>query len=238
VVLWPAAVDRRWRALVAGVLTAVVGIALPLLALVIGSPPPHRPSSSGYWAGTPAFLNLSLPATALRLTDLPGPDGGLPQSWRVGNNPEQFQLDSSRAALSLVIAAVTLAGGLAWIRRAQTALTAWPAALGATIAVTLAAAPVSWYHYRLLHFPALAWLLATLLRRQRWMAILGLIPLTAVLTWSQAIHGDAPWTLPLEPWSVLVRGAAVPVSELVLAWWLLRAGRPPPPLPGSRSTDG
>lgn len=224
--VWPAMVGRRWRTPVAALLVAAVGLAAPLLALVVANPPPYGPTSSGYWAGTPAFLNLSLPATALRLADLGELGRELPPSWRVGNNPEQFQLDTQGAALSLLVAGVTLLLGFAWIRHRQRPDTQWTAALGATIAVTLAAAPVSWYHYRLLHFPALAWLLATLLRQRRW-ARVGLAALLGLgLTWSQTLHGDGAWHFALEPWSVLIRGAAVPIAELVLAWWLLRVGQP------------
>ena len=160
----------------------------------------------------------------------------LPPSWRVGNNPEQFQLDARGAALSLAVAGVTLLFGFAWIRHSHRPDTPWTAAIGATIAVTLAAAPVSWYHYRLLHFPALAWLLGTLVRQRRWALVAVAALLGLGLTWSQTLHGDGAWRLPLEPWSVLIRGAAVPIAELGLAWWLLRAGRPATvrsPLPGA-----
>jgi hypothetical protein len=223
--LWPAVVDHRWRAMVAGILVAVLGFVVPALALVIGGPPPYGPTSSGYWAGTPAFLNLSLPATALRLTDLPDLGRGMPASWTLGNNPEQFQLDGAHAVLSLVVAAAVVALGFIVIRRLQSPLTPWPAAVGAAVAVTLAAAPVSWYHYRLLHFPALAWLIATLLRQRRFGSAVAVVPLAIVLTWSHALHGDGPWTLALEPWSVLLRGFAVPAAELLFAWCLLQTGR-------------
>ncbi len=61
---------------------------------------------------------------------------------------------------------------------------------------------------------------------RRWRSAALMVPLVVVLTWSQALHGEEAWRMTLEPWSVLVRGAVVPCSELAFAWWLLRAGRP------------
>jgi hypothetical protein len=226
--LWPAVVARRGRALAAGFLVTTLSIGAPALLLVAAGTPPYVPASSGYWAGTPAFLNLSLPATALRLRDLPHLGQGMPRTWLLGNNPEQFRLEGAGAALSIAIAAAAIILGFAWIRRAATAATPWLATLGATIAVTLAAAPVSWHHYRLLHLPALAWLLATCVRASRWRSALLAVTLVIVLSSAHALHGPEAWRLPLEPWSVLIRGAVVPAAELALAWWLLHFGRREP----------
>jgi len=81
--LWPALLlgvfllQRRWGAFASGVATAAAGVLVPLALLAAALPPPALPASAGYWRGNPAPLNLSLPATALRLATWPAapPDG-------------------------------------------------------------------------------------------------------------------------------------------------------------------
>lgn len=230
--LWPAvlmcgwAVRRRWRTLAVGGATAVLGVLVPLAVIALRLPPPHFPTSSGYWAGTPAPLNMSLPATAVRLVDLPVDDGELPRSWRLGNNPRRFELDGSAAVLSVVVSVIVLGLGTVWVISAGRRIGADTLpVLAALIAVVLAGAPISWYHYRLLHFPGLAWLAGAMVFSRKWLALLGVSAIGATLTWSQYAGIRVLRAAAYDPWFVLARGAVVPMLELVLAGWYLRIAR-------------
>lgn len=241
--LWPAlllsgwAARRRWRALAAGAVIAVLGVLVPLAVISLRLPPPHLPTSSGYWAGTPASLNMSIPATAVRLADLPGHDAQLPRSWRLGNNPRRFELDRGPAVMSVVVSVLVLGIGTFWVvakgRRIGADVLPVFAAL---VAVVLAGAPISWYHYRLLHFPGLAWLAGAMVRSRRWLALLGVAAVGATITWSQYAGIDVLRVAANNPWFVLARGAVVPILELALAACYLRvagsAGKDPRPVHG------
>ncbi len=105
----------RRRALAAGLATAAAAVALPWLVLALATAPPHLPASGDYWMGTPAPLNLSLPAAALRGTYPPRKMGEdpIPADWLVGNNPAELHLTPWRRRLSAWVAFLALAAGLA-----------------------------------------------------------------------------------------------------------------------------
>jgi len=92
----------------------------------------------------------------------------------------------------------------------------------ALIALALAAAPVSWYHYRLLHLPGLAWLTLLLMNRRDHRGVAFLAVMVLVITWSH-LAWMPPVGIAVAPWFVLSRGLTVPVLELLLAAWYLRA---------------
>ncbi len=226
--IWPALLlaapllQRKWRAFAVGCAVAaalLIGGGMTLTAL---RPPPYRPQGMGSWAGSPAFLNLSLPATALRLADPPDDWREIPQSWLVGNRLEDVELPAPAALLSLATALLTLGGGLFLIFRLVRPETPRLAIYAALIALALAAAPVSWYHYRLLHLPGLAWLALALLTRRDHRGLALLAALVAVVTWSH-LAWLPPTGIAVAPVFVVVRGLLVPVLELVLAAWYLRA---------------
>jgi alpha-1,2-mannosyltransferase len=189
--LWPgvlliALAALHWRRAAAGLAVALVLVALswlPFLAL----PPPHSPARADYWVGTPALLNFSLPAAALRLADPPTPGEILPLSWRNGNDPTAFKLPARQAALSAGLAGLLLAlgaAGLLWAARRSGEDGALPA-MAAAVSLALLASPISWYHYQLLQLPGLA------LLARRWAdrpaRLLGLAALAAGLTWTHVI---------------------------------------------------
>lgn len=154
--LWPALLlvaflwRRQWRALAAGLATLLALVVVPLLWIRLTAPPPHLPTSAGYWMGTPAPLGISLPALALRLADLPLPTGPLPYSWRLGHDPAALVLPPGRAALSLAVAGAVLAlglGAIAWARRRGGGTAALETA--ALILLAVLASPIAWYHYQL-----------------------------------------------------------------------------------------
>lgn len=226
--IWPGlllvepALQRRWRAFAVGCGVAVVLTVGCLSMLAAFRPPPYLPQGDGSWAGSPAFLNFSLPATALRLADPPDDWRELPQTWLAGNRLEDVELPLPSVALSLATAVLTLGGGLVLIRRMARPETPRIAVTAALVALALAAAPVSWYHYRLLHLPGLAWLALALMTRRDYRGLALFAALAAVVTWSH-LAWLPPTGIAVDPSFVLARGLLVPVLELVLAAWYLRA---------------
>jgi hypothetical protein len=213
---------RRWRVCAAGCAVAAALLVGCTAALAVLRPPPFHPQATASWAGSPAFLNLSLPATALRLADAPVDWRRMPRSWLVGNRLEDVELSAPAAALSLMTALLTLGGGLLLIFRSVRPETPMLPVYATLIALALAAAPVSWYHYRLLHLPGLAWLTLVLVTRSDHRGLALLAAMVAVITWSH-LAWLPPVGIAVEPWFILARGFLVPALELVLAAWYLRA---------------
>ncbi|HUK12967.1 MAG TPA: glycosyltransferase family 87 protein [Thermoanaerobaculaceae bacterium] len=199
--LWPAvallkdALARRWRAVAAGVLVGGALLAVPWAAVALLLPPPHTPPRAGYWMGTPALLNASVPAVALRLLDPPTAGRPLPRHWVFGNDPGQTALPSAGAAAGVAAAAAVLAAGVLLLRRRAAAAGAAdedePAALAALVALALLAAPISWYHYQLLNFPGIALLASRWLRARRRAALAGLAAILVAATWSHVLFVGA-----------------------------------------------
>lgn len=215
-------VRRRWRACAAGCTVAAALLVGCTAVLAVLRPPPHLPQATGSWAGSPAFLNLSLPATALRLADAPADWRRMPRSWLAGNRLEDVELSGPAVAFSLTVALLTLGGGLLLIFRSVGPETPRLPVYAALIALALAAAPVSWYHYRLLHLPGLAWLTLLLMNRRDHRGVAFLAVMVLVITWSH-LAWMPPVGIAVAPWFVLSRGLTVPVLELLLAAWYLRA---------------
>jgi hypothetical protein len=192
--LWPAVllialVALYWRRAAAGLLAALSLVALSWMPF-LWLPPPHSPARADYWLGTPALLNFSLPAVALRLADPPAPGQPLPASWRNGNDPLTFELPARQGALSAGLAGMLLAlGAAALLWAARPAGRGGGGELGAlhamaaAVSLALLASPIAWYHYQLLQLPGLA------LLARRWASrparLLGLAALAAGLTWTQ-----------------------------------------------------
>ncbi|HEX7186080.1 MAG TPA: glycosyltransferase 87 family protein [Thermoanaerobaculia bacterium] len=235
--IWPgllllAYAGRASRRLFAiGIAVAVLCVALPLILIAVFLPPPHLPHGTGYWMGTPASLNVSLPALALRLSyPLSGP---VPEDWIVGNEVARLHLDAGRKALSVGVSLATLALGLValgWRARQDR----WDGRFGlaALTALAILASPISWYHYQLLQFPGLALLAVSYLRRRALLPMAGLAILAAGLT-SRTVRdfllrgGDAG--------SVLLYGAVIAGLGVVLFILLLKE-MPTGPAPSSSGT--
>ncbi len=231
--LWPgvlavgALLDRDWRAFATTVALALLLIGGPLALVAVTLPPPHLPASRGYWMGTPAVLNYSLPATALRLASLDDAGGEPPTPWLVGNNPESLQLDGREAALSVATSVLGLALGLGLVAAAHRRAKLPPLALlAALVALALATAPISWYHYRILHFPGLAWLVWAALAERRPGRLAGLAALIAGLTWTR-VATPVALAVPASYHALFItgRGLLVPLLELVLVALYLRQAR-------------
>jgi len=199
--LWPAvgllkdALARRWRSVAAGVLVAGALLAVPWGAVALLLPPPHTPPRAGYWMGTPALLNASVPAIVLRLLDPPAAGRPLPRHWVVGNDPGQTALPPASAAAGVAAAAAVLAAGALLLRRRLGAagLTSddEPVALAALVALALLAAPISWYHYQLLNLPGIALLASRRLRGRRLAALAGLAAILVATGWAHVLFVGA-----------------------------------------------
>ncbi len=232
--IWPgllvlaAFLRRRWRVFAEQTLWAIGLIVIPLVALVVFLPPPHVPASSGFWMGTPAILNFSLPAQALRLSELPNPGDELPRNWRLGSDPQRLTLSRSQQRLAVVVSLSALAICLGFIWRAvwYRGMDRLPL-LAALVSAALVTATISWYHYQLLQFPGIAWLGSCYWRESRMARLFLLVGVTLGLTWFHAIPAEfvglgSPAQQALY---VLLRGALVPIfGLLLLTLYLQRAG--------------
>jgi hypothetical protein len=173
-------------------------------------------------------VNFSFPATVLRVATLESVVGPMPEMWVAGNNPRTTSLSRRQAALSVGSAVLGLGAGLAVVavvvrRRRPPDL----AVLAAIVALTLAWAPVSWYHYRIMHFPGLAWLVLGALEQRRPVRLVALAALTAGLTWTHVVH-PTELGLPADLLALYctAQGLLVPLLELVLvALYLLPSDR-------------
>lgn len=177
--------SRRWRAFWVGIVVAVLGVAVPQLLLMALTPPPWGPLNSRYWMGTPAPLNVSIPATALRLT-YGLSDGEIPQDWTAGNHTA-LQLPAWRWAVSAGTSAAVLAAGLllVWLLGRRSGPEARIPVLASLVALALLASPIAWYHYQMMQFPGLAWLTTDAFRRRVWSRLAGVTALEIVLTRSE-----------------------------------------------------
>jgi alpha-1,2-mannosyltransferase len=228
--LWPgvlliALAILHWRRAAAGLAAALALIALSWLPF-LAVPPPHSPARADYWVGTPALLNFSLPAVALRLADPPTPGQILPLSWRNGNDPLAFKLPARQAVLSAGLAGLLLALGAAWLLWAarRSGGEGVQPAMAAAVSLALLASPICWYHYQLLQLPGLALLARRWAGRPAsrpwWLArLVGLAALAAGLTWTQVAgvgrYVDRfGWTDNAPAWLWLV-SSLVPVLALL-----------------------
>jgi hypothetical protein len=234
--LWPgvlliALAALHWRRAAAGFAAALTLIALSWLPF-LWLPAPHSPARADYWLGTPALLNFSLSAVALRLADPPTPGQTLPLSWRNGNDPLAFKLPRNQAALSAGLSGFLLAlggGVLLWAARTGfrggEAAVPMLAAMAAATSLALLASPISWYHYQLVQLPGLALLARRWADRpaSRWWwwltRLLGLAALAAGLTWTQVagigLYVDRyGWTDKAPAWLWLA-SSLVPLLALV-----------------------
>jgi hypothetical protein len=163
---------RRWRRLALGLVWCGALVALPLALMALSTEGPLRPQKTA-WLGTPAFLDLSLPAVVLRLRDPIVPGAALlPTMWVIGNQIDKLQLSRAdeRAAAVTAIAVLAVGLGLLYLRlrgasRGDTTSMTAPVA-AALIALALLAAPISWPHHQVVQLPGTAALALELLRRR------------------------------------------------------------------------
>jgi hypothetical protein len=174
---------RDWRALGALAATALSLVVLPWLA-IRQMPGASMPARMDYWAGTPAFLNWSVPAVVLRAMDPPHPGQPLPYAWEHGNYTPSLRLTRNQRAGSVVAAALTLVAGLGCLLmacRGRLNAEQLPWAMAALTALGLAASPVAWTHYQVMQYPGVAWLLTSAIRPRRWGLAIGTLVCAGLL---------------------------------------------------------
>ncbi|MGE5233566.1 MAG: glycosyltransferase 87 family protein [Acidobacteriota bacterium] len=230
--VWPGLLLAGWlgrvRALAVGVVAAAAGLVVAGLLLGALTPPPHLPQSAGYWMGSPAFLNASVAAVAVRFT-YPLSIEAAPRvlaEWQSATDAG-YALDGRRAKVSLGVALATLCLGLLALGRASF----WSNpegrqwAIPSLVALALLASPISWYHYQICQLPALAGLAWSAWQRRRAGTLLGLALLTVLLTRGQVLGALAQRTA-LSPASMLLLpGLTIAGANLVLMILLLRRVR-------------
>ena len=221
---------RDWRALAVLVAVAAGGVAVPTAVIShwMSGPPPGV--QGGYLMGTPAVLNWSLPAVALRIADPPVSRTKLPSNWEFGNMSESAHLPRNQQWLSAGVAAAVLLAGLAallTVCRGKLGAAQVPWAAAALISLSVAASPISWNHYQILQYPGLALALCRSVRQRRWMvggltvvlgALLYQIPREALRSYYVQFSG---WTA-ASPASLYIWTSVAPVAALVLFGVLLR----------------
>ena len=218
---------RTW---VSGALTWALLFILPWTALVVATPPPHLPLAHGYWLGTPALLNFSAPAAALRASYGWEPGAALPDDWVAGVSAS-WSLTRERQCISVFASLLVLATGLAllllrvWRERWKAPAHSFAGAGGADVAcalvaLALVAAPISWYHYQLLQLPAFVLALAAALRARRWPAALAIAAGVLTLTRHELVVSAVRLFAPDPTTALYFAGFVMPL--LGAAWFASR----------------
>lgn len=233
--------NRGRRALAAFAAVALIAVLVPWGVLALAFSGPRTPSKAHYWMGTPAAFNWSIPGVVLRVLDRPAPGHRLPYNWEFGNVaadlhplPRTHELLSVAAALAVLLTGViiltVISGGALDDRQL-------PWAMIALVSLSLAAMPVSWFHYQILQYPGLALLLAHSLRERAWTiaactvvcaALLNPLPVAALDHWTAA----PPATLYL--WTSVAPAACLGVFALALRN-VRRKGSARAPIPSAPS---
>ncbi|MGA2878203.1 MAG: glycosyltransferase family 87 protein [Bryobacteraceae bacterium] len=178
-----APLERNWRGLAAFLAgTAfLMGVPWAIVSFLDG---PMKPANTGYLFGTPCVLSWSLPSVALRLLEPPGPDGKLPNDWVNGWDLPRLHLSSEQKLLSVSVAFVTLAAGLALLlfkTRGRLNAEQIPIAGTALVALALAASPIAWWHYQAMQYPGVALLLFYAIRNRDWRRLCSSLACAVVL---------------------------------------------------------
>jgi alpha-1,2-mannosyltransferase len=241
--IWPGLLLAPWlrparrRGLALGIGIVALSVLLSWLVLLALVPPPRLPGGgTAYWMGTPALLNFSLPAAALRGTYRWDGEGPVPGDWESGTHHGALRLAPWRRRLSAAVALATLVAGLATLGLR----TSWTAAKGTrsprdeTLALAflaglaVVASPISWYHYQLFLLPGGVLLAAALLRRRAWGRLAALAVALLAAGWAHRGTG-AGLALEIEvPRFLVGAGLAVPLLDTaVLVLLLAEIGRAP-----------
>lgn len=237
--LWPGLLLAAWmarpwrRGLAVGAVLFLLLTAGLVAWLAASGRTPALPASSGYWAGTPAPGNVSLPAAVLRLLDPPAPGTAeLPITWTSGYSTAAVLPAPWKRAVAVGAGAlfVLLAGGALLAPALAAGRAPSILAVASLAGVAVVASPIGWHHYQLAHFPAIALLAAGYLARRRWRALIGFAALALVAThpeqldfgWYVGRHG---WTAASLPELYLATNAATAASLALVAWLVVAVRR-------------
>jgi hypothetical protein len=225
-----ALLERRWRALAATAALSAALLAGPWAVVRFGLKGPTSPGTTQYLAGTPCVLSWGLPSVVLRFADWPTEGAKLPEDWTFGYDLPKVRLTGWERGVSLGAGVVTLLVGLSALRRMPARKPAPQAESllyegAALLCLAVAASPISWWHYPVLEYPAIAVLLTAAVRMRR--ASLGIAALaagagcylapSAVLKYYFHQHGQ--W--PDYPWTIQFWTAVPALSALILFGLLL-----------------
>jgi Glycosyltransferase family 87 len=220
--IWPglllvdSVLARRWREVAWGLGSAAFFLLAPWIFVRWTTTPPYAPLHRTFWMGSPAPLNVSLPATVLRATyPLDAPE--LPADWAKGTDPGALRLNPERRWLSVGAALVTLAAGLLLACRMRQRR--WR--IAALTSLALVASPLSWYHYQLLQFPALAALGLTLWRRRAWTALAGLAAVAVGMTHTDVLRRLAELWSSTPTATFFWAGVMAVLSQVAFLSWLV-----------------
>ena len=221
---------RDWRAVAALITVTIVLVLVPAAVIAHWKTGPAFPGHADYWMGSPALLNWSLPAIALRAADPPVSPARVPVNWESGNLTRRLHLPRGQRWLSAGIGAGLLLAGLAAllaVSRGKLNAAQAPWASAALISLSVAASPVSWSHYQILQYPGLALLLCHAVRQRRWRIGVGTVVLGALLYRIPAevlfdYHARyAGWSA-ASPATLYIWTSVTPIAALVLFGMLLR----------------
>jgi hypothetical protein len=233
---------RDWRAIATLIAVTAALILVPAAVIAHWHSGPAFPGHADYWMGSPAVLNWSIPAIALRVADPPVSPARVPYNWEFGNLTRRLRLPRDQQRLSAGIGAGLLLAGLAAliiVCRGRLNAPQAPWASAALISLSVAVSPVSWSHYQILQYPGLALLLCYAVRQRKWLvgacavvlgALLYRIPVEVLFDYHARYAG---WSA-ASPATLYIWTSVSPVAALVLFGLFLRqlaaAASPPPPL--------
>jgi len=221
---------RDWRAVAVLIAVTIALILVPAAVIAGWHSGPAFPGHADYWMGSPAILNWSLPAIALRVADPPVSPARIPVNWELGNLTRRLHLPRGQQLLSAGIGAGVLLAGLAALAlvcRARLSAAQAPWAAAALISLSVAASPVSWSHYQIPQYPGLALLLCHAVKRRRRLlgactvvlgALLYRIPAEVLFDYHARYAG---WSA-ASPATLYIWTSVTPVAALVLFGMLLR----------------
>lgn len=231
--LWPGLLLAGWlarpwrRGLLIGAAVFVLLVGGPIAWLAASGREPALPPGSGYWAGTPAPLNTSLPAAVLRALDPPAAGEPLPLTWTSGDSTAAVLPAAWKRAVAVAAGAVLVlvAGGLLLAPSVGRGQPPSALAVAALASVAVVASPIGWYHYGLAHWPAVALLASAHLRERRAARLAAFAGLALLATHPEWIgfgryaarHG---WTA-ADPVALYLATTAPTVASLALVAWLI-----------------
>jgi hypothetical protein len=155
---------QQWSKLFSWSAIAALLFGMPWLLVTILDSGHLRAAESQFLAGTPATLNISAPAVALRLATLSFQQSGLPLLWQEGH-----QVNVVLPPWSSLLSFGTLSVILIWF---SWRIRKFPAekALWSTLPLMVVVSPIAWTHYEMLVIPVVAKLLTE--RHKTWTVIL------------------------------------------------------------------